>query len=165
MTRDGSAAAPAPRSRRERRVQRLRERSCEREPAEGAPRIQAAHLVFFHEQGERVFGPGVCDLLVLVGETGSLLQAAKTMGMSYSKAWRVMRRAEEHLGMDLLSRQTGGPAGGGSTLTPAGRDLAERFSAFTGEADAELDRLYRKYFGHAPFAQPARGSGGHQTGC
>jgi molybdate transport system regulatory protein len=77
------------------------------------------------------------------------------MGMSYSKAWRVMRRAEEHLGIDLLSRQTGGPDGGGSTLTPDGRDLVERFGAFTGEADAELDRLYLTHFGHAPFAQPA----------
>jgi molybdate transport system regulatory protein len=156
MKTERSADASAPKSRRERRVQRLRDRAAEREPDEGAPRIQAAHLVFFHEQGERVFGPGVYDLLVLVGGTGSLLQAAKTMGMSYSKAWRVMRQAEEHLGIDLLSRQAGGPAGGGSTLTPTSRDLVERFCAFTVEADAELERLYRRYFGDAPFAQPVR---------
>ncbi len=119
------------------------------------PRIRAGHRVFFHEQGESLFGPGTFDLLVLVDETGSLHRAAKLMGMSYNKAWRAMRKAEEHLGVQLLARRTGGPEGGGSVLTEDGHDLMVRFRAFLDEADADLARLYKKYFGDAPFAQPA----------
>lgn len=118
------------------------------------PRIRAGHRVFLHEHGEPLFGPGTFDLLVLVDETGSLQQAARLMGMSYNKAWRAMRQAEDHLGLKLLARRTGGPDGGGSVLTEDGVSLVARFRAFLDEADADLARLYQKYFGDAPFAQP-----------
>ena len=121
---------------------------------EQVPRIRAGHRVFFHEQGEPLFGPGTFDLLVLVDETGSLHQAAKLMRMSYNKAWRAMRQAEDHLGIKLMTRRTGGPDGGGSVLTEDGHRLMERFRAFLDEADADLARLYQKYFGDASFAQP-----------
>lgn len=121
------------------------------------PRIRAGHRVFFHEHGEPLFGPGTFDLLVLVDETGSLHQAAKLMGMSYNKAWRAMRQAEDHLGLKLLKRRTGGADGGGSVLTEDGHKLMERFRMFLDEADADLARLYQKYFGDASFAQPAEG--------
>ncbi len=62
--------------------------------------------------------------------------------------------AEDHLHLELLHRQIGGQGGGGSTLTADGLDLVQRFRAFLDEADAELDRLYRKHFGDTPFAQP-----------
>ena len=124
------------------------------ETFDAVPRIRAGHRVFFHERGEPLFGPGTFDLLVLVDETGSLCQAAKIMGMSYNKAWRAIRQAEDHLGLKLLTRRTGGPDGGGSILTDDGRRLTERFRAFLDEADADLARLYQKYFGDAPFAQP-----------
>jgi molybdate transport system regulatory protein len=127
------------------------------------PRIRAGHRVFFHEHGEPLFGPGTFDLLVLVDETGSLHQAAKLMGMSYNKAWRAMRQAEDHLGLKLMTRRTGGSDGGGSVLTEDGYRLMERFRAFLDEADADLARLYQKYFGDASFAQPAEPSAGGKT--
>ena len=150
----GAPSDPGASSRHERGVERRREHAAKLRGAEGGPRIDAGHRIFLHERGEPLFGPGVCDLLVRVDETGSLHQAAKSMGMSYSKAWRVMREAERHLGVDLLQRQAGGPDGGGSVLTEDGRQLMLRFRAFADEADAELDRLYRKHFGDLPYAQP-----------
>jgi molybdate transport system regulatory protein len=150
---DDSAAASG--GRKERLERRRRERDARgRSAADPVPRIRAGHRVFFHEQGEPLFGPGTFDLLVLVDETGSLHQAAKLMGMSYNKAWRAMRQAEDHLGLKLLARRTGGPDGGGSVLTEDGMRLMERFRAFLDEADADLARLYQKYFGDASFAQP-----------
>jgi molybdate transport system regulatory protein len=133
---------------------RRRRQRARKNPRELLPRVRAGHRVFFHEQGEPLFGPGTFDLLVLVDETGSLHQAAKLMGMSYNKAWRAMRQAEDHLGIKLLARRTGGSDGGGSVLTDDGVRLMERFRAFLDEADADLARLYEKYFGDASFAQP-----------
>ena len=144
---DVPSPAAGEHDRRQRREERMN-------PLEPLPRIRAGHRVFFHEQGEPLFGPGTFDLLVLVDETGSLHQAAKLMGMSYNKAWRAMRQAEDHLGLKLMTRRTGGPDGGGSVLTEDGVRLMERFRAFLDEADADLARLYQKYFGDASFAQP-----------
>ncbi len=150
------APLDGPGGRKERLERRRRQRDERgRSSFEPAPRVRAGHRVFFHEQGEPLFGPGTFDLLVLVDETGSLHQAAKLMGMSYNKAWRAMRQAEDHLGLKLLARRTGGQDGGGSVLTEDGMRLTERFRAFLDEADADLARLYQKYFGDASFAQPA----------
>lgn len=118
---------------------------------EGEGRIRAGHRVFLHEHGEPVFGPGVYKLLVLVQTTGSLHQAAREMGMSYSKAWSAVRRAEDHLGIELLHRHKGGLEGGGSDVTDEGRELVRRFRDFLDEADADLAYLYRKHFGGALF--------------
>jgi molybdate transport system regulatory protein len=150
------APADVPGGRKERLERRRRERDARgRSSIEPVPRVRAGHRVFFHEHGEPLFGPGTFDLLVLVDETGSLHQAAKLMGMSYNKAWRAMRQAEDHLGLKLMTRRTGGSDGGGSVLTEDGYRLMERFRAFLDEADADLARLYQKYFGDASFAQPA----------
>lgn len=61
-----------------------------------------------------LFGPGVAALCRGVRETGSLNAAAKSMGMAYSKAWRVMKETEASLGVMLLNRN----GAHGSTLTP-----------------------------------------------
>ena len=57
---------------------------------------------------ERFFGPGVCELLEKIRETGSIQAAAARMEMSYTKAWRILKRAEEEMGVNLISRVTGG---------------------------------------------------------
>ena len=43
----------------------------------------------------RFFGEGPCRLLHLIEETGSLRAAAMSMGMAYTKALAIMRRAEK----------------------------------------------------------------------
>ena len=45
------------------------------------------------------------------------------LGMSYNKAWRSLRAAEERLGFPLLERQVGGKEGGGSRLSAPGEEL------------------------------------------
>jgi molybdate transport system regulatory protein len=70
------------------------------------------------------------------------------MGLAYSKAWHIVRRAEKHLGFALLVRQTGGKHGGGSTVSDEGRWLVGAFGALIDEADALLNGLYLKHFGN-----------------
>ena len=49
----------------------------------------------------RFFGEGPCRLLHLIEETGSLRAAAMSMGMAYTKALAIMRRAEKNLAFPL----------------------------------------------------------------
>ena len=70
--------------------------------------------------GERFFGPGVCELLERIRKTGSIQAAAAEMEMSYTKAWRILNRAEREMGAGLITRVSGGRNGGSSKLTDAG---------------------------------------------
>ena len=56
------------------------------------------------------------ELLVLVAEQGSLLNAARGLGMSYRRAWDVVREGEQQFQMPLLVMERGK----GSTLTELG---------------------------------------------
>lgn len=130
----------------------------EAQPAEdshvvaGRGHVEPAQRIWFQDAGQPMFGPGTLKLLVLITQTGSLLQAAKKMGMAYSKAWRIVREAENHLGVQLIERHAGGSGGGGSALTPDGQRLMVKFVAMRAEAETNLQRLYEKYFGDEPFA-------------
>jgi molybdate transport system regulatory protein len=99
----------------------------------------------------RLFGPGAQELLRGVDDTGSLSRAAKDMGMSYSKAWRMVDEIERGLDVRLLERQTGGLTGGGSRLTAEGSLVLERFEAFIRDADDMLEVLFHKHFADLPY--------------
>jgi molybdate transport system regulatory protein len=116
-------------------------------PSPAAPfGLHPAGRIWLQERGMRVFGPGARELLRCVDETGSLSQGAKKMGMSYSKAWRMVGEIERGLGVVLLERKAGGVVGGGSRLTAEGWLLLERFDAFMQDVDAMLEGLFRRHF-------------------
>lgn len=97
--------------------------------------------------GEKFFGPGVARLLRLVEKEGSLRQAAMSMGMAYSKAWRIMSHAEKVLGFALVDSRTGGRDGGGATLTAEGVAFLARYERFE-DAMAEAARqAFAQVFG------------------
>ena len=73
------------------------------------------------DAGERFFGEGPCRLLHLIEETGSLRSAAAQMGLSYSKALRLVQHAEKELGFALTCKTIGGRRGGGRPPAPAAR--------------------------------------------
>lgn len=95
---------------------------------------------------ETCFGLGVARLLMLVEETGSLNMASGKMHMAYSKANKIIKNAEKRLGFKLLMRRIGGVNGGGSELTPEGKQLMRCFMAFQAEANEMARGLFEKHF-------------------
>ena len=73
----------------------------------------ALRVMLCDDAGERFFGEGPCRLLHLIEETGSLRSAAAQMGLSYSKALRLVQHAEKELGFALTCKTIGGRGGGG----------------------------------------------------
>lgn len=67
------------------------------------------------------------QLLEAVEAEGSLSRAAELMDVPYRTAWNRIKESETALGVRLLETETGGATGGGSRLTPEGRDLIQRF--------------------------------------
>ena len=103
-------------------------------------------IVFFDDQGQKFFGEGPCRLLHAVEETGSLRAAASSMGMAYTKALKLLHNAEAALGFPLTMRISGGRDGGGSTLTPQGKEWLTRYDSYKNACVQANRELYNRYF-------------------
>ena len=96
---------------------------------------------------QRCFGPGIATLLERVGEHRSLRAAAASMGMAYSKAWRIIRTAEGVFGCKLLDSTIGGRHGGGARLTPQAERLLAAYNAYVADLKAYADGKFQEAFG------------------
>jgi molybdate transport system regulatory protein len=63
------------------------------------------------------------EILRLVGEGGSISQAARAAGVSYKAAWQALDMLSNLAGVPLVERVVGGAGGGGARLTAAGTRL------------------------------------------
>jgi molybdate transport system regulatory protein len=86
-------------------------------------------------RGEAIaIGPGKIDLLEAIGRCGSLTAAARELGMSYRRAWLLLDTMNQCFRSPLVDTTAGGARGGGSLLTPLGREVVLRYRRI--EADA-----------------------------
>ncbi len=83
-------------------------------------------------------GPGKSRLLEAIGDTGSIAAAARTMGMSYGRAWQLVQTMNGDFRSPLVERVAGGRGGGGAALTALGREALERYRAMEAQADAAV---------------------------
>ncbi|WP_029408179.1 winged helix-turn-helix domain-containing protein [Thiomicrorhabdus sp. Milos-T2] len=72
-------------------------------------------------------GIGRIELLEKIEKHGSMSQAAKSMGMSYKKAWKLIDELNAMYDEPLIVKAQGGKSGGGSVLTPKGKALIKEF--------------------------------------
>ena len=96
----------------------------------------------YTDDNQRCFGPGIATLLERVRQHHSLRAGAASMNMAYSKAWRIIRTAEEVFGCKLLDSTIGGTHGGGAVLTPQ----AERILAAYNDYCAGVSRYAQEQF-------------------
>jgi len=80
--------------------------------------------------GESIaLGPGKVDLLGLVGKTGSIREAADRMGMSYMRAWTLIKTMNTCFKQPLVEAVRGGSKHGGAKLTETGRKALKLYHA------------------------------------
>ena len=103
-------------------------------------------IVFTDDYGIKFFGEGPCRLLRCVEKTGSLRSAAMEMEMAYSKANKLLKQAEANLGFSLTTRSAGGKDGGGSILTPEGKQWLHQYEAYRDACIKTNQALYRQFF-------------------
>jgi molybdate transport system regulatory protein len=88
------------------------------------------------------FGPGTAELLKGIQITKSLNQTAKSMGMSYSKAWKSIRGTEMALGVTLLERN----GAHGSCLTKEGEETLMLFERACAAAKEAANQVLWEHF-------------------
>ena len=100
----------------------------------------------YSDDNQRCFGPGIATLLHQVEACRSLRSAAASMGMAYSKAWRIIRTAEGVFGCKLLSSTIGGSHGGGAVLTPQAERLLAAYADYQAQVEAFAQEKFRESF-------------------
>jgi molybdate transport repressor ModE-like protein len=87
--------------------------------------------VWVKRSGHTVLGPGRVELLEEIDRLHSIRAAAAHLGMSYRRAWTMVRSMNNAAGEPLVMVATGGRGGGGANLTPFGRSAITRFQSLS----------------------------------
>ncbi len=85
-------------------------------------------------------GPGKVALLEAIARTGSITAAAKTLGMSYRRAWLLVDETNRCLVRPAVQAAAGGHHGGGTVLTLTGVELIRRYRALERETEVAVAR-------------------------
>ena len=120
-----------------------------RRAVESLVRIAPRFRVLFRE--EIALGPGKVELLKAIQETGSIRQAASHLGMSYMRAWLLIRTMNRCFRAPLVHSERGGATKGGARLTEIGTAAVRLYDrletdslAMTQKTREELMSLLRK---------------------
>lgn len=79
-------------------------------------------------------GPGKIALLEAIAETGSITAAAKSLDMSYRRAWLLVDELNRSLRKPAVDSAKGGQAGGGTALTESGLQLVALYRGIEAKA-------------------------------
>lgn len=90
------------------------------------------------------------EVLRRVGQTGSISQAAREVGISYKAAWQAIDTLTNLAGVALVDRSVGGAGGGGAHLTAAGVQLLDAAR----QMDAARREVLARFSGGAAQALP-----------
>jgi molybdate transport system regulatory protein len=101
--------------------------------------------IWFENENGVVISQGRIQLLRLIQQTGSLNKAAKEMGLSYQKAWKLIESSNKATDKPLVETKIGGNNGGGSQLTDYGKFLIETYDLINKECWLFLDKQLKKH--------------------
>ena len=91
-----------------------------------------------------ILGPGKADLLDALERTGSIRDAAAELGMSYMRAWSLVRIMNERFREPLVDAVRGGSRRGGATLTPAGRAVLRLYQKMSKASERAVGVSFRE---------------------
>ncbi len=88
------------------------------------PRVK----VWLEANGEHVFCSGMCQILEAIEQTGSIKEAAESVGLSYRHVWARIKEVEAALGIPVVHSQVGGRGTRRTTLTASGQILVHTYT-------------------------------------
>lgn len=103
--------------------------------------LELSGRLWLNREGHGYLGAGRIALLERIGATGSIAQAARSMGMSYKAAWDAVEAMNNLADRPLVARAAGGKGGGGTQLTDYGRQVVTGYRLMEAEHRRFLARL------------------------
>lgn len=97
-----------------------------------SPQIHARLWLIGKDQ-KNYLGVGKVRLMELIQELGSISQAAKTLNMSYKRAWTLIEEVNQIGAKPYVIKEVGGSGGGHATLTEVGAQAIAHYRALEKE--------------------------------
>lgn len=97
------------------------------------------------DEGVKFMGIGVIWLLEEIERAGSLRKAAMNLGISYTKSYAMLSRAEENLSFPLVERRRGGSSHEGAVLTEQAKEFIKLYRAFQSKAKERVAKEYEDF--------------------
>lgn len=91
-----------------------------------------------HNGADIAIGPGKADLLDAIARDGSISAAARSLGMSYRRAWLLVETMNRSFKEPLVTTLAGGKHGGGTQLTAMGEQVLQRYRQLCAQALAAV---------------------------
>jgi molybdate transport system regulatory protein len=92
------------------------------------------------------FGPGKADLLEALAQTGSITEASARLGMSYMRAWTLIRTMNRCFKEPLVVAIRGGTrGGGGASLSETGREVLALYRRMEAKCLDSVQPDWRKF--------------------
>jgi molybdate transport repressor ModE-like protein len=116
------------------------------------PKGSKYYDIFLRHQVELVTGDEILiseegfRLLREIGKENSIVAASRNLGMSYRKAWGLIREIEYNLGFSLVGKRRGGKAGGRTTFTNEGAELLDAYQKLLAELESTDREAVRSFF-------------------
>lgn len=101
--------------------------------------------LYLEDSQEKFMGIGVLWLLQKVEECGSLRSAAINLGISYSKAFKMVENLESALGQSVLERKRGGSSRIGASLSPFGVQFVSLYDGFQKQCKQLLEEPFEDF--------------------
>ena len=95
------------------------------------------------DDGTIVLGPGKAALLDAIARTGSIRAAAGELGMSYMRAWTLVRTMNEGFRAPLVEKVRGG-SGQGAQLTASGEKVLRLYRKMEEKAARAAEAVWEK---------------------
>lgn len=106
------------------------------------PRLRVYH-------GDQIaLGPGKVALLQAIDEAGTLAEAARRLGMSYMRAWKLLQTMNACFKQPLVDSSRGGSGHGHATLTPTGRTVLTLYRRMERETAQAIEDAWKELQGH-----------------
>ena len=106
----------------------------------------AVKVMLRNGEEDPCMGPGVEMLLEAIENDGSVAVASQSLGISYSKCWKMIRNAEAGFKRKLVQRSSGGRNGGHALLTEDGKRILSAFKAMEKDIKQYARRALESYF-------------------
>jgi molybdate transport system regulatory protein len=87
----------------------------------GISSLKVKNRLWIVGQQGTFLGEGRIELLQAIEQYGSISKAAKSMNMSYLKAWKLIDSMNNVSDKPVVIRESGGKGGGGTTITDFGK--------------------------------------------
>lgn len=100
--------------------------------------------IWIESEDNVLLGEGRVHLLKAIQKTGSLSKAAKSLNISYKKAWQLLDSVNKSAKKPVTINSIGGKGGGGAELTDYGKSLIKAFDEINKNCWAFLDKQLAK---------------------